>query len=163
QARFVHLATHGFFADASFRSAFRHDLAGERLLTGKFQLTGSPGTVTARNPLLLSGVVLAGANRTGAAGGPGGDNGMPTGGEVAGLDLGGTELVVLSACETGLGEVAGGEGIYSLQRAFGLAGARAVVASLWKVDDAATALLMEELYVNLWQKKLPKLEALRQA
>src|SRR5262249_7608447 len=83
--------------------------------------------------------------------------------EVAEQDLRGTELVVLSACETGLGESAGGEGLLGLQRAFQVAGAECVVASLWKVDDEATRLLMETFYHNLWNKRLGKLEALRQA
>jgi CHAT domain-containing protein/tetratricopeptide (TPR) repeat protein len=154
-ARYVHLATHGFFADRQFRSVFRHDLAGERLLAGKFALAGPGSTVTARNPLLLSGVVLAGAN--------GGGGGILTGEEVAELDLHDTELVVLSACDTGLGEAADGEGVFSLQRAFALAGARTVIASLWKVDDTATTTLMEEFYANLWRKKLSRVESLRQA
>jgi CHAT domain-containing protein len=82
---------------------------------------------------------------------------------VAALDLSACELAVLSACETGLGKTAGGEGVLGLQRAFHQAGARPVVASLWKVDDAATAVLMEEFYANLWQKGLPNVEALRRA
>jgi CHAT domain-containing protein len=83
--------------------------------------------------------------------------------EVAGLDLERTEMVVLSACETELGSVAGGEGVLGLPRAFQIAGAKTTVASLWKVDDAATQILMKEFYTNLWQKKLGKLESLRQA
>ena len=83
--------------------------------------------------------------------------------EVGGLDLSGCELAVLSACETSLGREAGGEGVLGLQRAFHTAGARTVVASLWKVDDAATSVLMERFYTNLWVEKMPKLEALRQA
>jgi CHAT domain-containing protein len=65
--------------------------------------------------------------------------------------------------ETGLGRTADGEGVLGLQRAFHQAGARTILASLWKVEDASTLVLMEEFYTNLWQKKLPKLEALRRA
>ena len=75
----------------------------------------------------------------------------------------GLELAVLSACETGLGAFGGGEGVYGLQRAFHVAGCRNVVASLWKVDDAATEALMALFYANLWEKKLDPAEALRQA
>jgi CHAT domain-containing protein len=70
---------------------------------------------------------------------------------------------VLSACDTGLGEVAGGEGVLGLVRAFHVAGARNVVASLWQVPDESTAALMGRFYHRLWAEKLPPLEALRQA
>jgi CHAT domain-containing protein len=79
------------------------------------------------------------------------------------LELSGTELAVLSACETGLGAEAGGEGLLGLQRAFQVAGARSVVAGLWTVDDRATRSLMVDFYDNLWGKKLSRVEALRQA
>ena len=71
--------------------------------------------------------------------------------------------MVLSACETGLGAVAGGEGLTGLQRAFHVAGARSVIASLWKVDDKATQELMKQFYTNLWDKKMSKIDALREA
>src|SRR6185437_1483415 len=83
--------------------------------------------------------------------------------EVAALDLTQVESVVLSACETGLGQVAGGEGLLGLQRAFQVSGAHTVVASLWTVDDEWTRKLMERYYENLWQKKMPKLKALTEA
>jgi CHAT domain-containing protein len=82
---------------------------------------------------------------------------------VAELDLSGVELVTLSACETGLGQTAGGEGVLGLQRSIQLAGARTTVASLWGVRDEATRALMVEFYENLWVKQLPRGEALRQA
>ena len=115
-------------------------------------------------------MALVGAARKTEDAGPGAQGSLPdredgilTAEEVQSLDLRGTELVVLSACETGLGQGDYGQGVMGLQRAFQAAGARAVVASLWRVDDAATTVLMEQFYTNLWSKKMPKLEALRQA
>jgi CHAT domain-containing protein len=83
--------------------------------------------------------------------------------EVSELDLQETELVVLSACQTGRGLEAGGEGLLGLQRAFQVAGARSVVASLWYVDDDITRKLMTAFYKNFWQKGQPTLQALREA
>jgi CHAT domain-containing protein len=159
--RYLHLATHGFFESPRRIAALRADRpareAGSPADLSGWHLT-SPET-----PLLHCGVALAGAARASLPGDQSHEDGILTAEEVAGLDLRGTELVVLSACDTGLGMVEQGQGVLGLQRAFQAAGARALVASLWKVDDAATALLMEEFYTNLWKKKLPKLEALRQA
>jgi CHAT domain-containing protein/Tfp pilus assembly protein PilF len=158
RARVAHLATHGFFADRAFRSVLQLD---EKLFARTMFLSGEVAERVgegARSPLVLSGLVLAGANRPDAAG-----RGILTADAVAGLDLSGLELAVLSACETGLGDVAGGEGVYGLQRAFHVAGAKDVVASLWKVDDEATAALMALFYRNLWHEKLPPVEALRRA
>ena len=168
---YIHLATHGFFADERFRSYLGHDQANEQLFSpekflGDNPLSGRGPTVTERNPLLLTGIVCAGANRpaeTDDLGLPVGDDGIMTAQEIVNLDLRGTELVVLSACETGLGKVGGGEGVYGLQRAFQLAGARNVLGSLWSVDDAATAALMKLFYTKLWNEKLPPIEAIRQA
>jgi CHAT domain-containing protein/Tfp pilus assembly protein PilF len=159
KARWAHLATHGFFADARFRSFLQ-------LEEKTFALSSVDGrerrfTPGARTPLALSGLALAGANLQGKDAAA--DGGVLTAEAVAGLNLDGLDLAVLSACDTGLGQVAGGEGVFGLQRAFHLAGCRDVVASLWKVDDEATAALMSLFYHNLWKEKLPPVEALRQA
>lgn len=116
------------------------------------------------NPLLRSGLALAGANRrrTGSDSSSE-DDGLLTAADVTGMDLSGTELVVLSACGSGLGEVRLGEGVFGLRRAFSLAGADTLVMSLWKVDDLATAVLMERFYANLLVRGLARAEALREA
>ena len=160
--RFIHLATHGEFLDPGSK---RDD---GRFVVPDSSSGGALFDVTARNPLVLSKLVLAGANRpveTDSAGLPIGDDGFLTAEEVMGMDLSRNELVVLSACETGAGKVRGGEGVFSLQRAFHVAGSRAVVASLWAVDDRATQALMGRFYQYLWSnegKSMGKLEALRE-
>jgi CHAT domain-containing protein len=157
EARWAHLATHGYFADASVRSALQ--LSEKDYERGRW---GERVGVGARSPLVLSGLVLAGANlpiKDPAKE----DGGILTAEAIAGLDLDGLELAVLSACETGLGEVAGGEGVFGLQRAFHIAGCQNVIASLWQVDDESTAALMGLFYHHLWTEKQLPLEALRQA
>lgn len=153
KASVAHLATHGFFADRKFRSALQVD---EKSFQAGSTERAAPGT---RSPLVLSGLVLAGANRSGEEG----TGGILTAEAIASLPLGNLDLAVLSACETGLGETAGGEGVFGLQRAFHLGGTHTVVASLWKVPDEATQELMARFYDNLWNKHMSKGEALRQA
>ncbi|MBM4001106.1 MAG: tetratricopeptide repeat protein [Planctomycetes bacterium] len=141
---YVHVATHGFFASEGNQAEH-----------------GMPGQDTrAVPPGIRSGLALAGANGRLATDG---DDGILTADEVEMLDLQGVELVMLSACETGLGDSASGEGLLGLQRAFQIAGAQSVVATLWKVDDERTRALMERFYRNIWERDLGKLEALREA
>jgi CHAT domain-containing protein len=153
-AETAHLATHGFFADAKFRTVLQLD---EKLFgRGRREERRGAG---ARSPLVLSGLVCSGANLPGTP-----NRGVLTAEAICGLDLRRLRLAVLSACETGLGDVAGGEAVYGLVRAFHVAGARDVAASLWKVDDQATAALMALFYRYLWGKEpLSTVEALRRA
>jgi CHAT domain-containing protein/tetratricopeptide (TPR) repeat protein len=159
RARWAHIATHGFFADPTVPSVLQPD---PRLFSSIGRENVGAGM---RNPLILSGLVLAGANRPSAdvEGSTRDDLGILTAEAIAGLPLQDLELVVLSACETGLGMVGGGEGVFGLQRAFHLAGAHNVVASLWKVDDQATAALMAIFYDQLWRQHKPPIVALRTA
>jgi CHAT domain-containing protein/tetratricopeptide (TPR) repeat protein len=163
QKAYLHLATHGYFAPPKFASA----LSPGMLKVAPRSNSGNDRTeLHGLYPGLLSGLIWAGANR------PDPDpltGGLDLGGrimtaeEVAGVDLQACELAVLSACETGRGQVAGGEGVLGLQRAFHEAGARRVVASLWKVDDKATLALMSRFYTFLWRDGLDPMQALRAA
>ena len=136
--RILHIATHGFFLKDN-------ELPMTALRVGGFA-HDQPAVPLGENPLLRSGLALAGANlrRSGEQ-----DDGILTAAEVAQMDLRGTQLVVLSACETGLGDVQNGEGVYGLRRALVLAGAETQVASLWKVADEATKDLMVDYYWRL--------------
>jgi CHAT domain-containing protein len=116
------------------------------------------------NPLLRSGLALAGANTFLEHGTlpAEAEDGILTAEDVSGLDLLTTELVVLSACETGLGEIHVGEGVFGLRRAFVLAGAKTLVMSLWKVPDEQTRELMEGFYHRILSGH-PRADALREA
>jgi CHAT domain-containing protein len=140
----LHIATHGFFlTDQSTTSA-----TNTRALNA---------TVNIKNPLLRSGLALAGANLHSTEK----DDGILTALEASGLNLWGTRLVTLSACDTGVGEVKNGEGVYGLRRAFVLAGAESLIMSLWPVSDNVTRELMTNYYKGLKQG-LGRGEALRQ-
>jgi len=135
----LHIATHGFFLQSDSR-------AGERA-SAQTKDAARSGKSIARveNPLLRSGLALAGANE-----GPGGsEDGVLTALETAHLDLWGTKLVVLSACDTGIGEVRNGDGVYGLRRALVLAGAESQLMSLWPVSDRSTHDLMVGYYERL--------------
>ena len=134
--RILHVATHGFF------------LADQ----------GTPGLAGPENPLLRSGLILSGANGLDS----GDEDGVLTALEASGLDLWGTQLVVLSACETGLGKAVNGQGVYGLRRALVIAGSESQVMSLWQVDDDATRDLMVSFYKRLSSGK-GRSQALRAA
>jgi CHAT domain-containing protein len=136
--RVLHIATHGFFLE---------------------QDTFGLDSETYEHSLVKSGLALAGANRTVLAAGE--DDGLLTALEVTGIDLRATELVVLSSCDSGAGSVTHGQGVLGLRRAFGLAGAKSLLLTLWPVDDAVTAQVMVAFYRNL--SRLPAADALHEA
>lgn len=114
------------------------------------------------NPLLLSGLILAGANHRNVAA-PDQEDGVLTAEEVAALNLSGVEWAVLSGCDTGVGEVRVGEGVFGLRRAFQVAGASTVIMSLWPVEDQTTRQWMTSLYEGRLLKKLNTADAVRDA
>ena len=136
--RILHIATHGFFLTDTPASLSSESGETTRAINAKVKI---------ENPLLRSGLALAGANLRRS----GDDDGILTALEASGLNLWGTKLVTLSACDTGLGEVKNGEGVYGLRRAFLLAGAETLVMSLWPVSDYVTRELMTGYYKGLKQ------------
>jgi CHAT domain-containing protein len=154
--RVVHFATHGFFLD----SPCDRSRTNTRSVGGLVARTSAPTNEPDENPLLLAGLAFAGANRpTGAGIG----NAILTAEEIVGLNLQDAEWVVLSACDTGLGAIRAGEGVFGLRRAFQIAGARTVIMSLWSVDDQATRLWMRALYQARITQHLTTAEAVRAA
>jgi len=157
--RILHIATHGFF--------FQDNDWNEISKAGRMDFGSNLERLAAKleNPLLRSGLVLAGYNTYQRGGGlpSEAEDGTLTALDVSEMDLSGTELVVLSACGTGLGDIRVGEGVFGLRRTFALAGAKTLIVSLWPVDDLATMLLMNRFYGNLLKRKMPKAESLREA
>ncbi|UCJ13316.1 MAG: CHAT domain-containing protein [Phormidium sp. PBR-2020] len=149
----LHLATHGFFLqDVEFvpPQPSPYDSRGDILVVtgsqpGQFLAPPSDRPTSSENPLLRSGLAFAGFNTRDSDG----EDGVLTALEAVGLDLRGTRLVVMSACETGVGDVANGEGVYGLRRALVMAGAESQLMSLWKVADEQTADLMRDYYQRL--------------
>jgi CHAT domain-containing protein len=142
--RVIHLATHGFYLhDTLFASVQRPELK-------------ELGPIATENPLLPSGLLLAGANPHGTGTDSLGDDGFLTAEEVTAMDLSGVQMVVLSACETGLGTIEANEGVYGLRRAFLMAGARTVVVSLWELEDITAMEMMSKLYFRK-RDNLPKM------
>ncbi len=154
----VHLATHGFFQPEGLPSMWRRVKQDD----GKRRMVmfEEDERLVGMLPGLMSGLVLAGANKTSPADR---DDGFLTAEEISLLDLSKLELVVLSACETALGKAEAGEGMLGLRRSLRQAGARTVISSLWRVGDEATSELMQEFYERLWADGQGTLEALRGA
>jgi len=157
----LHIATHGFFqsdqelADQKSRMqpGMFGDIGTQRFLGGNIE-----------NPLLRSGLALAGANTFCTFGElpPEAEDGILTAEDVTGLDLTNTDIAILSACNTGMGDVKVGEGVFGLRRAFALAGAKTLIMSLWKVPDEATQELMVDFYKRILAGT-PKADALRES
>ncbi|MBV6441907.1 MAG: CHAT domain-containing protein [Haliscomenobacteraceae bacterium CHB4] len=152
----LHLATHGFFFPDP-KDTIRNPQSEIRNEASVFKISD--------NPLMRSGLILAGANRAWAGGKTpeGQEDGILTAYEISQMNLSNTELVVLSACETGLGDLAGNEGVYGLQRAFKIAGARYLIMSLWQVPDQETSEFMAIFYKNWLEEKREIPDAFRAA
>jgi CHAT domain-containing protein len=159
--RILHLSTHGYFFPDSTPQPPKGG-AGTGSPSGA---GGDPVFKTSGHPMIRSGLILAGANHAWQTGKPLGkrEDGVLTAYEISQMDLRNTELVVLSACETGLGDIRGNEGVYGLQRAFKIAGAKNLIMSLWQVPDYQTQELMTLFYQKWLLEKMPVRIALHAA
>ncbi|MEZ4938070.1 MAG: CHAT domain-containing tetratricopeptide repeat protein [Crocinitomicaceae bacterium] len=147
---YLHIATHGFFFPDMSKS--KEDLETEYIETIAFRGSNSLAArnfVNTTNPMMRSGLVFAGANKVWSDSTSSGDDGVLTADEVGTLDLRKSNLIVLSACETGLGEIRESEGVYGLKRSFKLAGAKYLIISLWQVPDKETSEFMTRFYEHL--------------
>ncbi|OJJ22572.1 hypothetical protein BKI52_07775 [marine bacterium AO1-C] len=157
--KILHIATHGFFLEHTQKpvKVKQEEISFDGFSRGQGSALQSfykkRDSIFSNEPLLRSGIVLAGVSSyEKATTKPATEDGILTAYEASQIDLQGTELVVLSACETGLGKLDHNEGVYGLQRAFITAGAQTVILSLWKVDDNATKILMTQFYKE-WLKQ----------
>lgn len=151
----LHISTHGYFYPDPKTVDGEGGTAGET----------EPVFKQSDHPMIRSGLILAGANHAWKTGHPLGnrEDGILTAYEISQLDLHNTELVVLSACETGLGHIDGNEGVYGLQRAFKTAGVKTLLMSLWQVPDYQTQELMAVFYQKWLPGKMPIRQALQAA
>jgi CHAT domain-containing protein/tetratricopeptide (TPR) repeat protein len=156
--RVVHLATHGYF----LQSPCDTRIAGTRGVGG-LASRAAPSRDFAENALLLTGLAFAGANLRSSARADRNDDGILTAEEVAGLNLQGTEWAVLSACDTGTGQIKAGEGVFGLRRAFQVAGVRTIIMSLWSVEDRSTRIWMSHLYDARFNLHLSTADSVREA
>ncbi len=158
----LHVSTHGyFFPDPAPQPSIGEAGAG-RALGAEHETVFK----TSELPMIRSGLIMAGANyawENGRPMSPGMDDGILTAYEISQMNLSNTELVVLSACETGLGDIQGNEGVYGLQRAFKIAGAKYLVMSLWQVPDFQTQELMTTFYTKWLKNKMPLPDAFHAA
>ena len=153
--RILHIATHGFFfPDPAAVSGVRSAVEMDHEAVFKWS----------DNPMIRSGLILAGGNyawQHGRAVSPDKEDGILTAYEISQMNLSNTELVVLSACETGLGDIQGNEGVYGLQRAFKIAGAKYLIMSLWQVPDRETMQFMTTFYKNWLEEQMTIPDAFR--
>lgn len=146
--KLLHVATHGFFfEDQQFFNKSKNIF----------------NKIAVKNPMTRSGLIFSGAQNTLNGELLANDNGWLNSYEASFLNLKGTELVVLSACDTGMGDIQNGKGVFGLQRAIRLAGAESLIMSMWKVDDKATQELMSYFYEYWIDKKLKKKQAFKKA
>ncbi|MFH2095071.1 MAG: tetratricopeptide repeat protein [Bacteroidota bacterium] len=150
-----HIATHGFFypdpEETKKRKSRQEEETG--LLVTRGRSLGVSNLMLNRNPLMRSGLVLAGGNRVWSSTGIDGEDGVLTAYEVSNMNLRRTQLAVMSACETGLGDIMGSEGVYGLQRAFRIAGVEYMIMSLWQIPDKETVEFMNGFYGRLLKTK----------
>ncbi|NVM21890.1 MAG: tetratricopeptide repeat protein [Desulfobacterales bacterium] len=161
--RILHLATHGFFLNDQEPGKVPAEPTGRWVCSITTLIKGNGGKARIEPPLLRSGFVLAGANSSLQVADEQVDDGIVTSEEILGLRLRGTDMVVLSACDTGLGEVKTGEGVFGLRRAFAQAGVRSLIMSMWAAPDKETRELMVEFYKNIMTGEMNCCQALRQA
>ncbi len=164
----LHIATHGFFlpdVPSAHNGDSRSGLGASFDIVDSDSVEGDllPVDIATENALLRSGLALAGVNARSSGGDRIIEDGIFTALEAANLNLNGTQLVVLSACETGVGTISDEDGVYGLRRAFAIAGAESQLMSLWQVDDTGTSELMQLYYKNLIEQKQGRSEALRNA
>ncbi|MDX2134945.1 MAG: CHAT domain-containing protein [Saprospiraceae bacterium] len=155
--RILHLATHGYFFPDP-RGVRNTELGMQNMAASAFRMS--------EHPMIRSGLILAGGNHAWASGKPirpDMEDGILTAYEISRMNLSNTELVVLSACETGLGDIQGNEGVYGLQRAFKIAGAKYLIMSLWQVPDMLTSRLMTSFYQKWLEEKMDIPQAFRAA
>jgi CHAT domain-containing protein/tetratricopeptide (TPR) repeat protein len=155
----LHLATHGFFLEGNCQPAVEHQ---DKQLESEQEKTEVLPLTTRENPLLLSGLALAGANHRESSRQEE-EDGILTAEEVAALDLSGVDWVILSACDTGVGIIRAGEGVLGLRRAFQIAGAQTLITSLWAVDDESTRRWMRTLYEKRFLKEQNTAESVHDA